>query len=102
MNIKNVANMVKEVLTEHPDTRNNDYLLWVKVIELDQDKSPLLIEDFRKVVANLRVLGIPNFETVSRARRKLQEKYPDLRATEETRQFRSEKEQEFKDFAKNG
>lgn len=100
--IANVANQVKQVLTDNPETRNNDYKLWIKVIELDVDKKPLLFSDFRYIVGNLRALGIPNFETVSRARRKVQEQYPELRATEKTRKFRAEKEEEFKEFAKNG
>ena len=100
--IESIAKQVKQILIDYPETRNNDYLLWIKFIELCTDKSPLLVESFRYIVENLRELGIPNFETIGRARRKVQEKNPDLNATESTQKHREEREVAFREFAHNG
>ena len=49
---------------------------------------------------NAKEVGLPPFESVSRARRKLQEKYPELRATKTTEYARAIKQIEFEDYSK--
>lgn len=51
----------------------------------------------------LRIInGIATYETVSRCRRKLQEKYDDLRAPQDLREERKKAEAEYKKYAIRG
>jgi hypothetical protein len=88
-----------------PEARDDDYLLWLKVIEKVAEIHN--IPDFTKTMpfgiflATAKYSKFPHYTTVGRARRKLQEKFPELRATAETQAARSELEESYKDFARN-
>jgi hypothetical protein len=105
MKLFNTTQFVLAVLRKFPETRDDDYLLWLKVIEdvarynniVDITKT-FTVCDFLKV-AKYSVL--PHYKTVSRCRRKLQETYPALKATTRTKEARDEKEELFKAFARN-
>jgi hypothetical protein len=51
------------------------------------------------VLLNRKALNIPSYESVGRARRKLQEDHPDLRARPEVEERRAELAYEFKAMA---
>jgi hypothetical protein len=105
MKLVNTAYLVKQILTEMPEARDDDYLLWLKVIE--RVSETLNIPDYTKTIpfglflATAKYSKLPHFETVSRTRRKIQEKFPELRATAETQAARSELEESYRDFARN-
>ena len=110
MTIKNTAKIVKKILQEQPETRGDDYLLWLKVIEEETSGDVLGIANLAPISRTLTVeeflqtakkRGVPCFETVSRARRKLQAKYPELRATKPVQEARAEKEVEYIEFARS-
>ena len=69
---------VKNILEEAPETRDNDYLLWLRTIE-EMTAEDIKILSFSYVIRNINFLGLPNYETVSRVRRKLQAEYPELK-----------------------
>ena len=101
----NTTKLVKKILEEQPETRNDDNLLWLEAIrETAYEKDCVYALDFgiASLMRNIRFLGLPSFESVSRARRKLQEKYPELRGTEKTRRIRAEREKTFEEYARNG
>lgn len=105
MKLINTANLVKVILIQMPEARNDDYLLWLKVIETIAESRGLsgitklaTVEGFLMAA---KYSWFPQFETVSRARRKIQERCPELRGSAETQAARSEKEEEFKNFARN-
>ena len=90
--------LVKNILTVYPTTRNDDYLLWLKVLQMTDSEyleRPLI--DFLK---NAKHTKFAHFETVSRLRRKIQEEYPELQATETTRRARNKREAEWREFAR--
>lgn len=105
MKLINTAQLVKVILIEMPEARNDDYLLWLKVIEtIARAEGKPHITKYWSVegfLANAKYSSFPQFETVSRARRKVQERCPELRGSAETQAARSEKEEEFKNFARN-
>ena len=74
--LKNTTKIVKEILQAYPDTRNSDNLLYIKVCEILN--SAALNKPFWIVLANLKDWDLPGFETVRRARQKLQATYPEL------------------------
>ena len=84
MRVRNIAKLVKYILERNPATRNSDYTLWLEVLKeytAFRGCSALLrswtVEDF---LAHGHTL-VPCFESVSRARRKIQAKYPELKRT---------------------
>lgn len=88
---------VKRILENIPETRDNDMILyyeyclqnWVRPTEMYKVFSD---SDFRK---NKRVSV---FESVSRARRKVRERNPELKATKVVQELREEKEEEFRNY----
>jgi len=99
----NTTKLVKGILKENPETRDDDNLLWLEaIIEAAYEKDCTYALDWgiSSIMHNIRALGLPTFESVSRARRKLQEKYPELRGSENARRGRADKEQTVKEFAR--
>lgn len=104
MRFFNTTQFVHEILKKFPETRDDDYLLWLKVIEnvANYNNTPdfsktLTVGEFLKIA---RYSIFPHYETVGRARRKLQRKYPELRASEETQAAREEMEELYREYAK--
>lgn len=98
MKIDNVENLVKQALIKNKSAREDDHLLYIEVVYIID---PGLVNvNFMMNFKNARQLGLPPFESVSRARRKLQEKYPELRATSKVENARKEKQMEFEEYSK--
>lgn len=98
MKIDNVENLVKQALIKNKSARDDDHLLYIEVVYIID---PGLVNvNFMMNFKNARQLGLPLFESVSRARRKLQEKYPELRATSKVENARKEKQMEFEEYSK--
>lgn len=98
MKIDNVENLVKQALIKNKSAREDDHLLYIEVVYIID---PALVNvNFVMNFKNARQLGLPPFESVSRARRKLQEKYPELRATSKVENARKEKQMEFEEYSK--
>lgn len=96
MDLNSTKNLVQKILTEDLGSRNSDNVLYVNVcknINLGATSRP-----FYDVMNNPHKYGLPAFETVSRARRKLQEENEELRADTRTQEKRDEYEQMFFDF----
>lgn len=104
-NLLRVSSVVKEVLTDIPETRNSDYFLYLKVLEryAAEQGSPnpkdLTVAYF---LCNAKKLKFPYFETVRRARQKIQERCPELQACTEIREVREAKEEVFYNYAIGG
>ena len=98
-NKTNITTLVKKVLETYPVARDSDnklYYLVCKKLNPAIDNYP-----FAHVLLNFNTLNLPNYETVGRVRRKLQERYPELAASKEVQKARSEKEQAFREYARN-
>lgn len=96
--MKGLAKLVKSILEDDRKARNSDYHLWMRVCEEICPES--LYSSFYYVLEHHNELELPNFESVGRARRKVQELYPDLQSDEKVHEERTKKEEEFKDFAR--
>ncbi len=97
--------LVQQILEESPETRDDDYLLWLCVIQkFTAEHNITDVSKYMSVgafLAAVKYMGIPLYETVSRERRKVQEKYPELRATAETQAARSDLELKYRKFTNN-
>lgn len=75
--MKNYYDEVKAILTKWPQTRDDDMLLWGQLLFIKGFVKTN--ETFFKVLSRVKSDKMPSFESVSRARRKVQELEPDLR-----------------------
>ena len=104
MNLLKTSGLVKSILESKPEARDDDYLLWLLVlqevcaIERREDFTKHMnVESF---LVGTKFSDDPSYETVSRARRKLQARHPHLRASEETRVAREEYEEHYRKYAR--
>lgn len=92
--------LVKFILENCPETRDSDTKLYMIVCEsLNRDA---LRKPFCYVITHLHELGLPPFETVRRARQKIQAKCPELCPCDTVALFRAENEKAFEEFAIGG
>lgn len=94
----NIKKVVYDILANDKESRCDDMYLLARVIETVCEMKPhtdLLIHQLEQ----WRFEGLPNFNTVIRARRKLQVEFPEL-IDEETAKRRAEEEAKY--FAEYG
>ena len=94
--ILKVEERVRKILVHNPQTRNDDNLLIYEYLSTYHDINNVSIKE---LLLNSKQLGIPSFETITRARRKVQECSPYLKATEKIDKIRMNREKEFVDYA---
>ena len=86
--------LVKSVLESDPQARDDDFeLIWCVAREFGLTKC-----SFTNTIVEWRNRKLPSFEGITRARRKVQEMYPSLRASDKVAEARAEQEQEYADF----
>ena len=97
--LKELEPTVKSVLEEFPETRNDDFLLYTVVaVSLNEDVN---YYSFTRAMQLHKKLGIPPFESVTRCRRKLQAKFPELAASDAVQDIRNENISEYMSYAKS-
>lgn len=95
--IHNISEIVKSILTNYPDTRNSDVLLYVKVCKtMNPDIADM---SFETAMLRREDLGIANFETVRRSRQKIQSENEHLRACEKVMDARYENWKVMREYA---
>lgn len=92
----NLEKIVKEILEKDSLAREDDNYLILLVIE--KTNPELAGETFAKVMLNAKTKGI-SMESITRARRKIQRKYPDLK-NKETAEIREIEQKEYIDFSR--
>lgn len=89
--------VIKPILEQYPETRGDDFLLYAEVIR-----------ECRPDLANLSVIGFllahkdlccPSYDSVTRVRRRLQSKYPEL-CSDKVKEKRARQEAEYRAYAK--
>lgn len=100
--MKTTTEIIMIIMMVDPDTRNNDNLLYLRVLSAlgeqhDIGYLNMRVVDFFRLLPQL---DVPTIETVSRIRRKLQQKYPALQSTKKIKNHRAEREKMFRQFAK--
>lgn len=86
-----ISKTVEEVLEKYPDTRTNDNNLILRVLTTQKG------EYVNKSLAYVLIHTDISFESITRARRKIQRKRPELK-DERISDFRKEQKQVYKDF----
>lgn len=95
MNLSKLEDEVELLLVENEETRADDMTLYLEYL---RHKNVSLINTFNS--RKYRVYnGISSFESVSRCRRKLQERYPELKPDKKTLELRKEEEKRWREYA---
>lgn len=92
-----IEKIVLSVLEESTESRKDDLILLYKVCEkLNPD---VLYADFGEVIYNHKLWNLPNWETVSRCRRKIQSERSDL-IEKDALKIRMKEENKYKEYVK--
>ena len=91
--MKRYEDLVERALVEYPKTREDDFILYATVIHYIEPQ--IVNQPFGIVMKAHKELKIPSFESITRARRKVQENNLNL-CDEKTRKMREERKYQFK------
>lgn len=91
-----IKNIVLRVLEKNTEARKDDFVLFSLVC--DEMGVPINF-DFRTMLNEHRLFGLPSWESVSRARRKIQAEQPELKDAK-TAVIRTAEIKEYKEFAR--
>lgn len=95
--MSNVQDLVEGVLTSYLPARDDDDLLYLKVVEKVNPMACNMALDV--VLRNRMTFGIPNFESVRRARQKLQASKKELRGSARVTDARYDRWKEMREYA---
>ena len=94
--MKNVEKDIRPILEQNEEARADDMKLYFWYVRGKGGEFNRCLLDRIYRISN----GLVSYDRVSRARRKLQEHYADLRPTEEYMEKRKQAEKEFRAYAK--
>ena len=97
-NLKTIEKKVRAVLEKNEDARNDDMVLYLVLCNAclkDAGAMPLA-----EIMTQHKYLGLPSFESVSRTRRKLQARYPELAGSRPVQKMRATGEKAYRRYAK--
>lgn len=97
-NLKTIEGKVKSILEKDEEARNDDMTLYLKVCNACLKGTGAML--FAEVMSQYKYLGLPSFESVSRTRRKLQAKYPELTGNRQSQRLRATGEKAYRKYAK--
>jgi len=69
---------VKHILEMDSEARDDDFILYLDVCKRYTDV-PVWAVSFEEAMINRKEYGLPSYEAITRARRRVQQKYPELR-----------------------
>lgn len=98
MNLKKIQDIVEYQLSKSEEARDSDDVLYIAV--LDYMRPNLSSQSLNYVFTHKNELNIPSYESVGRARRKLQAEKPWLKPSEEVRKYRADNEQKYLEYAR--
>lgn len=88
------TNIVKEILENDEKARKDDFYLILRVIQRTNPEVRNM--NFNILLENAELLRIPSFASITRARRHVENKYPEL-VDEETNKIRRREEKKYKE-----
>lgn len=94
--LRQLTSIVLRVLDKHEDARKDDFVLMSYV--LDELGVPSNF-DMRTMLHNHVIFGLPSFESITRARRKVQELYPEYKDAKAV-EIRAAEQKEYEEFAR--
>ena len=100
--LRNTTALVKAILEEDQRARNSDSFLYLQVlIRLGEGKGlDRVLHYVSLFLLHMAKWGFPPFESVRRARQKLQAEFPELAASKEVAEQRADNEEVYREFAR--
>ena len=108
MELKKIKELVTKLLSEKPELRASDDLLYLEVLKkvhphwsnarITTNIENISIGEFFTMRKSAK---LPNFESVRRSRQKAQEEHPELKPCEKVLEARKRNEENFYNFAVN-
>lgn len=103
--LKTTKAIVTHILERDVQARNSDNHLYMQVLRVVSERHCLGMVEYMSLDRFFEWLGkdncpYPGFETVRRARQKVQAEFPHLAASERVQEFRAENETAFRQFAR--
>lgn len=100
--LNSLTGLVHIILDNEPQTRNCDGLLWLKVLEHQAQEKEIDLRTLSvpSFLPSIGEMGFSPFESVRRARQKLQATYPHLAASEPVKAYRAENETQYREYAR--
>lgn len=95
--LKIIETNVYAILIKYPESRANDFVLYA--MYLKEHNAELKDAGLIYALMKSKELGMPNYESITRARRKLQQHNPKLRPPAKTEIERAKKENQFRSYA---
>lgn len=101
--LKNVTALVKSILETDKQSRNSDSFLYFQVLNYYGRKKGIDIHEMSvpRFLLTMKQHGFPPFESVRRARQKVQRKFPELSANKEVQAMRNESQKAYCDYARS-
>lgn len=101
VDFKTTKALVKHILEVDERARNSDSFLYFKVLKHHANKRGIDLRHLSvaELLLGMNIYGFPPFESVRRARQKLQAKCPELAACEKVEAARMENEKDYRAFA---
>ncbi len=96
--LKAITEIVKEVLTQYPEARNSDDILYFLVCKKIDAIS--LNRPFKDIILNRKDYNYPALTYVARAGRKVREHHPELSGDGNVEGHRKENEKAFEEYSK--
>ena len=96
-NIRKLETVVKAVLEQKKETRDDDFLLVAYVCRIINPN--IAGETFTMVLTNHKEYHLPSFESITRARRKLQAEHEHLKSSARMQAIRANEEEDYIDYA---
>ena len=90
--------IVKEVLEENPEAREDDFVLITEVVNRVEPAVGHL--QFNVVMLGHKTMKLPTLESITRCRRKLQNQYEELQSTKYLQKLRAKQEEEYREYAR--
>ncbi len=99
--LKTLEQEVERLLLNVPETRNNDMILYYEYCLSNWVREYDLYKVF-KDSGFRKSKGLSVFESVSRARRKIQAEHPELAPTKKVKEYKEELEEEYRNYYGKG
>ena len=94
--LNKISNIVLKVLSQNIKARKDDYILFSCVLDELGITSNF---DMRTMLNNHVIFGLPSFASVTRARRKIQAQYPELKDAKAV-EIRANEQEQYREFAR--
>ena len=96
--MKDYYDLVKDIMSKYPDTRDDDMRLYAIVVHQRTRLKPSV--PFYEAMYNHTRYDLPSYESVTRARRKVQEQEEALRGKKYN--DRKKRQEEYRDYYQRG